>query len=125
MTLCGVWVASCWLVGGYNYRATQDVPTSLRVTSLSWLLAMPVAAAQLVLVTAISSGCVGLTHIVVLHLGKSHLMVLCLGHPNIWCRSLVCGCFEVTVCRSTAMCTSHIVASSWWCTASGDIHVAW
>ncbi|KAJ9528320.1 hypothetical protein QJQ45_014301 [Haematococcus lacustris] len=53
MTLCGVWVAASALVGGYRASATEDLPTTLRTTSQAWLTSMPVAAAQLVLSTAL------------------------------------------------------------------------
>ncbi|KAJ9527922.1 hypothetical protein QJQ45_005648 [Haematococcus lacustris] len=53
MTLCGVWVAASALVGGYRASATEDLPTTLRTTSQAWLASMPVAAAQLVLSTAL------------------------------------------------------------------------
>ncbi|KXZ56016.1 hypothetical protein GPECTOR_2g1568 [Gonium pectorale] len=54
-TLTGTWVAAGLLFGAYKTSATSDLPTALRVASLTWLAAMPVAAAQLVLATAVES----------------------------------------------------------------------
>ncbi|PNH04979.1 hypothetical protein TSOC_008795 [Tetrabaena socialis] len=54
-TLTGTWIAAGLLVGAYKTAATADLPTGLRVASMTWLLAMPVAAAQLVLATAVES----------------------------------------------------------------------
>ncbi|GIL47553.1 hypothetical protein Vafri_4346 [Volvox africanus] len=54
-TLTGTWVAAGLLVGAYRTSATVDLPSALRIASLTWLLAMPVAAAQLVLATAVES----------------------------------------------------------------------
>ncbi|GLC43830.1 hypothetical protein PLESTB_000912800 [Pleodorina starrii] len=54
-TLTGTWVAAGLLVGAYATAATADLPSALRTASLTWLLAMPVAAAQLVLATAVES----------------------------------------------------------------------
>ncbi|GIL70212.1 hypothetical protein Vretifemale_1060 [Volvox reticuliferus] len=51
----GTWVAAGLLVGAYRTSATVDLPSALRIASLTWLLAMPVAAAQLVLATAVES----------------------------------------------------------------------
>lgn len=52
LTLLGSWVASAWISGGYRRQATADLQTVLTTTSVVWLTSMPVAAAQLVLVTA-------------------------------------------------------------------------
>lgn len=52
ITLCGTWVASGTLLGAYKTDATADLQTALVRTCLVWLLSEPVAAAQLVLVTA-------------------------------------------------------------------------
>lgn len=52
LTLIGTWVASSLLLGNYEILSTATVPTALARTSLTWLLAMPIAAAQLVLLTA-------------------------------------------------------------------------
>ncbi|PNW74747.1 hypothetical protein CHLRE_12g511800v5 [Chlamydomonas reinhardtii] len=55
VTLVGTWVAAGLMVGAYRTAATSDLPAALRVASLTWLSAMPVAAAQLVIVTAVES----------------------------------------------------------------------
>ncbi|EFN55548.1 hypothetical protein CHLNCDRAFT_52364 [Chlorella variabilis] len=52
VTLIGTWVASGMLTGGYRFAATADVQAALRRTCFMWLISMPVAAAQLVLLTA-------------------------------------------------------------------------
>ncbi|KAK9816549.1 hypothetical protein WJX72_001810 [[Myrmecia] bisecta] len=52
ITVCCTWGFSSLLVGNYHNSSTADLPTVLWRTSLTWLIAMPVAAAQLVLVTA-------------------------------------------------------------------------
>ncbi|PRW57903.1 hypothetical protein C2E21_3557 [Chlorella sorokiniana] len=51
-TLLGTWVAAGMLSGGYRFAATADVQTALSRTCRMWLISMPVAAAQLVLLTA-------------------------------------------------------------------------
>ncbi|GMH44884.1 hypothetical protein BSKO_12841 [Bryopsis sp. KO-2023] len=51
-TIVGTWVATSWACGNYKMTSTVDLRTALARTSLCWLVAMPVAAAQLVLVTA-------------------------------------------------------------------------
>lgn len=51
-----MWVSCSALVGGYDAGSTRNVSTALRITSQTWLAAMPVSAAQLVLVTAIQTG---------------------------------------------------------------------
>ncbi len=48
-------MAAGLLVGAYRTSSTSDLPSALRVASLTWLIAMPVAAAQLVLATAVES----------------------------------------------------------------------
>eukprot|EP00891_Asterochloris_glomerata_P002924 jgi/Astpho2/2924/Aster-x0549 len=50
--VCGTWVAASALSGGYKYNSTSDLPTVLTRVSMAWLVSQPVAAAQLVLVTA-------------------------------------------------------------------------
>jgi hypothetical protein len=55
-TLTGTWLAVGLLVGAYRTDATSDVPTALFRASLTWLVSMPVAAAQLVLLTAAEGG---------------------------------------------------------------------
>lgn len=52
ITVCGTWVGASLLVGGYKSNATSDLPTALARVSFTWLVSQPVAAAQLVLVTA-------------------------------------------------------------------------
>ncbi|GFR44893.1 hypothetical protein Agub_g6237 [Astrephomene gubernaculifera] len=54
-TLTGTWVAAGLLLGAYRTAATADLPAALRAACLTWLAAMPVAAAQLVLATAAES----------------------------------------------------------------------
>ncbi len=51
-TLTAAWVLAAALTGGLNYSATRSLPAALAATSWAWLVAMPVAAAQLVLETA-------------------------------------------------------------------------
>lgn len=51
-TLVGTWLATGAVIGAYKFDATSDIPTALVRTCLTWLIAMPVAAAQLVLSTA-------------------------------------------------------------------------
>lgn len=51
-TLCGTWVGCGWLLGAFETDATADLQTALMRTCLVWLLSEPVAAAQLVLLTA-------------------------------------------------------------------------
>lgn len=51
-TLMGTWVASGYLTGGYRYTATSDMRAAVSRTCFMWLVTMPVAAAQLVLLTA-------------------------------------------------------------------------
>ena len=55
-TLCGAWALAAALTGGLTYGASRGVPAALRAASRAWLVSMPVAAAQLVLVTAAESG---------------------------------------------------------------------
>lgn len=55
LTLCGSWVAASLLVGNYRTASTSDLPTTLAATSRAWLASMPVAAAQLVLMTALEN----------------------------------------------------------------------
>lgn len=52
-TLCGTWVGAGMLAGNYRTDATQNLATALARTSRTWLGAMPVCAANLVLVTAV------------------------------------------------------------------------
>ncbi|PSC75087.1 secretion system [Micractinium conductrix] len=52
VTLLGTWVASGLLTGGYRFEATANVRAALSRVSAMWLISMPVAAAQLVLLTA-------------------------------------------------------------------------
>eukprot|EP00887_Chlorella_sp_A99_P008025 scaffold12.g8025.t1 len=56
MTLVGTWVGCGWLVGGFSYDATADLQTAVARVCRMWLAAMPVAAAQLVLLTAAEDG---------------------------------------------------------------------
>lgn len=51
-TLLGTWVATGLLTGGYRFAATADLQAALSRTCRMWLICMPVAAAQLVLLTA-------------------------------------------------------------------------
>ncbi|KAI7846210.1 hypothetical protein COHA_000280 [Chlorella ohadii] len=51
-TLLGTWVAAGMLSGGYRFAATAELQTALSRTCRMWLISMPVAAAQLVLLTA-------------------------------------------------------------------------
>ncbi|KAK9909820.1 hypothetical protein WJX75_007948 [Coccomyxa subellipsoidea] len=51
-TLCVSWVSACGILGGYKTVATSDLPTALARVSGAWLIAMPVAACNLILVTA-------------------------------------------------------------------------
>jgi hypothetical protein len=52
-----VQVVAAALTGGYSSSiACSSIPSSLRAACRAWLVAMPVAAAQLVLVTAAESG---------------------------------------------------------------------
>jgi hypothetical protein len=55
-TLTLTWVGCALVLGGYAGSATADVPTALRRTCAAWLCSMPVAAAQLVLLTAAEDG---------------------------------------------------------------------
>lgn len=55
-TLTLTWVGCALILGGYAGSATADVPTALRRTCAAWLCSMPVAAAQLVLLTAAEDG---------------------------------------------------------------------
>lgn len=52
VTVVGTWIGSCWVAGAYRSNATSDLPTALARVSVAWLISQPVAAAQLVLVTA-------------------------------------------------------------------------
>ncbi|GAX79260.1 hypothetical protein CEUSTIGMA_g6700.t1 [Chlamydomonas eustigma] len=54
-TLVGSWVIAGLLVGGYCAAATNHLPGMLRRTSVTWLVSMPVASAQLVISTAAES----------------------------------------------------------------------
>lgn len=51
-TLTVTWVLSSLLVGGYRTTASADLSTALAKVSQIWLISMPVAACQLVLLTA-------------------------------------------------------------------------
>ncbi|EIE20862.1 hypothetical protein COCSUDRAFT_6943, partial [Coccomyxa subellipsoidea C-169] len=51
-TLCVSWVSACGILGGYKTVATSDLPTALARVSGAWLIAMPIAACNLILVTA-------------------------------------------------------------------------
>lgn len=54
--LLASWVVSAALTGAYSSNdACSSVPAALRAVCKAWLVAMPVAAAQLVLVTAVES----------------------------------------------------------------------
>lgn len=54
--LMASWVVAAALTGGYSSRsACSSVPSALRMACQAWLVSMPVAAAQLVLVTAAES----------------------------------------------------------------------
>lgn len=54
--LLAAWFVSAALTGAYNSStACSSVPAALRSVSKAWLVAMPVAATQLVLVTAAES----------------------------------------------------------------------
>lgn len=54
-TLSAAWLLAAALTGGLSYGATRSLPAALRAASWAWLVSMPVACAQLVLVTAIES----------------------------------------------------------------------
>jgi hypothetical protein len=54
-TLTASWVLAAALTGGLSYAASRGVPEALRAASWAWLVSMPIAAAQLVLVTAAES----------------------------------------------------------------------
>lgn len=54
-TLCASWFVAALLTGGYAASASRNLPTALVRTSLAWLVAMPVAASQLVLTAAAES----------------------------------------------------------------------
>ncbi|CAL5219993.1 g1934 [Coccomyxa viridis] len=56
LTLNVSWVTACGIVGGYRTHATRDLPTALTRVSAAWLIAMPVAACNLILVTAAEDG---------------------------------------------------------------------
>lgn len=56
LTLCGSWAGAALVVGGYHTATTSDLRTALSDTCRAWLASMPVAAAQLVLLTAAESG---------------------------------------------------------------------
>lgn len=51
-TLCGTWVGVALLLGAYQRESTSDIQTAAWRAFATWACAMPVAAAQLVLVTA-------------------------------------------------------------------------
>lgn len=51
-TLIGTWVGAAMVTGGYRRDATSDLTTAVARTCRAWLASMPVAAAQLVLLTA-------------------------------------------------------------------------
>jgi hypothetical protein len=55
LTVIGTWAASAALVGGYRHDATAGIPITLARVSRIFLVSMPVAAAQLVLVAAVES----------------------------------------------------------------------
>lgn len=55
ITVTGTWVATSYVTGDYA-SASPDVQHALLRTSRTWLLSMPVMAAQLVLATAAESG---------------------------------------------------------------------
>lgn len=52
LTLLGAWIGASLVSGGYRTSATSDLPSALVATSVAWLASMPVAAAELVLLTA-------------------------------------------------------------------------
>jgi len=53
LTLTGIWVSAGAVAGGiYRADAASSLPVALSRTCITWLAAMPVAAAQLVLLTA-------------------------------------------------------------------------
>jgi hypothetical protein len=54
-TLVTSWLLAAYLTGGYSRTASLNIPTALTSTSLAWLVAMPVTAAQLVLSAAAES----------------------------------------------------------------------
>lgn len=54
-TVAGAWVLAAALTGGLSYSAARSLPAALRAASWAWLVSMPVAGAQLVLVTALES----------------------------------------------------------------------
>ena len=56
LTLTGTWVAVGLLTTAYSANAAADLPTALSRTCRTWIAAMPVAAAQLVLLTAAEDG---------------------------------------------------------------------
>jgi hypothetical protein len=55
-TIILTWISCCWISSGYRNNATSDLPTALARTCKTWLIAMPVAASQLVLLTAAEEG---------------------------------------------------------------------
>ncbi|GBF90849.1 hypothetical protein Rsub_03703 [Raphidocelis subcapitata] len=55
-TTSAAWALAAALTGGLTYRASRNVPDALRAACWAWLVSMPVAAAQLVLLTAAESG---------------------------------------------------------------------
>ena len=56
VTVLGTWIAAAMLSDAYSKDATSSVPTALARTSRTWIVAMPIAACQLVLLTAAEDG---------------------------------------------------------------------
>eukprot|EP01026_Neomeris_dumetosa_P043301 TRINITY_DN3622_c0_g1_i5.p3 TRINITY_DN3622_c0_g1~~TRINITY_DN3622_c0_g1_i5.p3 ORF type:complete len:258 (-),score=30.13 TRINITY_DN3622_c0_g1_i5:200-973(-) len=55
-TMCATWAASTVLFGGYTRSTSVELSPMLRATWLTWLMSLPVMAAQLALVTAVEGG---------------------------------------------------------------------
>lgn len=56
VTMLGTWISAALFVGAYKSDAASSVPTALSRVSRAWIAGMPIAASQLVLLTAAEDG---------------------------------------------------------------------
>lgn len=55
-SVIGTWLGTAYVMGAYNRDSTGDIQTAATRVVITWAVAMPVAAAQLVLTTAAADG---------------------------------------------------------------------
>lgn len=55
-SIMGTWIGTAFLLGAYSSDSTADIQTAAQRVVATWAVAMPVAAAQLVLTTAAADG---------------------------------------------------------------------